>query len=244
MLHHPFQCEAVVRVGCVDPGQGIGEGLGVVLLGHCVPVDGSGCQQATVFIECLRDRIERPKAGRDGDVLAIEHLAGGAFHRGLVAGRLDAERVVAVWRHRGSPCAFDGPLRHRDGRGHCPTQARGDRGTGDVGGYLAEMADRGWQRVRDERSGGKRIVGGAAGIDAAGGRCHLHDHRLVGLDRQRGADIGRAVDRDRRVRLGQPVVQQRLDDEDIAGRIGAATADRGEDRRRDTAHFVDAQHRW
>ena len=67
---------------------------------------------------------------------------------------------------------------------------------------------------------------------------------LVGLDRQRCADIGHAVDRDRRVRLGQPVVEQRLDDEHVAGRVDAVAADRGEDRRRDAAHFIDAQHRW
>ena len=55
MLHHPFQRKTVVRISRVDPGKGIGECLGVVLLVHCVPVDGSRRQQAAVFIECLRD---------------------------------------------------------------------------------------------------------------------------------------------------------------------------------------------
>ncbi len=46
-----------------------------------------------------------------------------------------------------------------------------------------------------------------------------------------------------RMRLWQAIVQERLDDEHVTRGVGAAAAHRSGDRRCDTAHFVDAQHR-
>jgi hypothetical protein len=72
-------------------------------------------------------------------------------------------------------------------------------------------------------------------------RIHVHHHRLERFDRQNCTGVDNARDGNVGVRLGQPFVQQRLDDEYVTRAIYSVLSDGGKDGRRDAADLIRAQ---